>query len=645
MMGSQVEVSGNDSDRHRRFTRFLLEDVHALERMLEEGRIEGDIGRIGAEQELVLVDENWRPAPAATQMIERLPADEYSYELALFNLEYPVGPLRFEGQCLRELRGVLQRQYERAVDAASEMGLRVGLFGILPSLRKGDLTLEHMAPVERYRRLNEMLTAMRGRNYEVHIRGTDELITTHDNLMLEATNTSFQIHFQVPPDEFAQRYNIAQLALAPVLAASVNSALLGRYRLWAETRIALFQQSLDTRTGPVEREIPSRVSFGRRWVDESVLELFQEDIGRFKVLFSVDNVEDPAEALKEGRAPQLEALRLHAGTVYRWNRAVYGIADGKPTLRIENRALPAGPTITDEVANAAFWFGLMAGLADAVGDVREVMEFEHARDNFAAAAQQGLEAQFTWLDGRKVEAKKLLADELLPLAYAGLRSWRIDEEDIYTYLGVIEERVESGQTGAAWQLNSLAGMQQRGTRWERVNAVTAATLARQRRGEPVHTWELARLEEAGGWRNNYLRVEQLMTADVISVGPDDSIDLAANLMNWHRIRHILVEDDQHHLLGLLTHRHLLKFFGQRIDRNDEPISVRELMVDDPIVISPDTPTLEAIDLLKANRISCLPVVKEDRLVGVITEDDFVNVAGSLLRGRLGEDTPPANGGK
>ncbi|MFH0883957.1 MAG: CBS domain-containing protein [bacterium] len=637
-MGAQTEKLPQDSEKLRQFTRYLLEDLHALERMLSDGKIEADISRIGAEQELVIVGSDWRPSPRALEMLEELEPHGFTPELALFNLEFPVGPLHFEGKCLQELELALSEKLTIAREAAKHHGVHVGMFGILPSIRKADLSMENMTPRARYQKLNDTLIRQRGRKYDVHIRGTDELVTSHDNLMLEGANTSFQVHFQVPPEEFALRYNIAQVALGPVLAAAGNSALLGRYRLWHETRIALFQQSLDTRSAPIERQLEPRVSFGTRWVDESVLELFQEDIARFKVLFALESVENPAEALEAGRVPQLEALRLHTGTVYRWNRAVYGIIDDHPSLRIENRALPAGPTIIDEVANAAFWFGLMAGLKEEIGDVRPAMKFEDARDNFANAAMHGLEAQMTWLAGERKSARELILNDLLPLAYQGLRNWQIDEEDTYKYLGIIEERVESGQTGAVWQLRSFAEMTGHGTRWEKVHALVAASFARQATDQPVHTWKLADLSEAGGWQNNYVRVEQLMASELYTVHPDDPLELAANVMKWRSVRHVLVEDDQHRLVGLITYQHLLKYFIQGGSGDETPKAVRDVMSIDPIVVAPDISSLDAITLMRQQDVSCLPVVKHGRLVGMITKDDFMNMAGSLLRDRL---EPPA----
>lgn len=638
-MGELFTTASQDSERLREFTRHLLNDIQALETMLEENRIETGVRRIGVEQELVLVDQYWRPAPIAVEMLAKLKDDpRYVSEIARFNLEFNLDAMEFCRGCLKRMEEELNRYLDRARRTAGELGADVVLAGILPTIRKSDLTLENMVPEERYLALNDVLSRLRGgKPYEMDIHGTDELKFTHDNVMIEACNTSFQVHFQVDPDEFARRYNIAQAAAGPVLAAAVNSPLLGHYRLWRETRIALFQQSIDTRQGPYQRGLRPRVHFGTHWVKESVLEIFQEDIARYKVLFAVDIDEDPFAALAGGRPPALRALRLHNGTVYRWNRACYGISEGKPHLRIENRVLPAGPTTADEVANAAFWFGLMSGLSEEYGDITEVMDFDWALDNFHAAARHGLHTQFTWVGGEKFSAQDLILQRLLPLSREGLLAAEVDPGHVDHYLGILEKRVRDDRTGANWMLDSLAEMKHRGTRGEHLNALVAGMATRQKEGRPVHVWSLATLEEGGGWKQNYLRVDQYMTTDLTTVRPDAPIDLVYNLMLWNQVRHVMVEDDEHTLLGLISFRHLLKLAGRvhpKEEGHNAPAST--IMLRDPITVTPETTTSEVLDILRRERVSCLPVVKEGRLVGVVTEDNFLSIAQTLLEEKLNE---------
>jgi hypothetical protein len=291
------------------------------------------------------------------------------------------------------------------------------------------------------------------------------------------------------------------------------------------------------------------VSFGRDWVASSVLEIFREDIARFRLLMSCDTCEDPFEVLAGGGVPELKALRLHNSTVYRWNRACYGISDGKPHLRIENRVLPSGPTVIDEMANGAFWIGLVKALGDEYGDVRPHISFGEVRENFLAAAQRGLEAELHWIGRHSVPASTLILEELLPRARRGLETLGIAAADQDRYLSVVEERVASRQTGARWLLDSLESMAGEGTHRERLASLTAATLAHQKEGKPGHTWPWARLRERGGWEEHFRTVSGLMTTDLFTVNEDEVIDLVASLMDWKHIRHVPVEDNQHRLAG------------------------------------------------------------------------------------------------
>lgn len=635
-MGEHQVQEGIGGEQLRLFMRNLLDDLRALEKMVAEGWIESGVRRVGAEQEMFLVDEGWRPAPLAIEVLEKLQNPRFTTELARFNLETNLDPLAFGGGCLSTMEERLVESVAMAREAAASCGADVVLCGILPTLRKSDLGLENMAPVPRYFALNKAMNRLRGGAYDFQIKGIDELIVKHDSVMLESCNTSFQVHFQVGAEEFAKLYNIAQAVAGPVLSASTNSPLLFGRRLWRETRIALFQQAVDTRASSHHlRERQPRVSFGRDWVRESVTELFQDDIARFKILIGGDLDEDPFAELRAGRPPKLKALRLHNGTVYRWNRPCYGITEGKAHLRIENRYLPAGPTIPDEVANAALWFGLVCALAQEVEDVTDLMAFEDAHANFTAAARNGLGSELVWLEGEEVPAQELLLEELLPKARSGLVSSGIDEKDATRYLDIIEERVRTKQTGAHWFLLSLASMKHKGTDAERMSALTASTAAQQKTGLPVSRWALATLQESGGWEYHYVKVEQFMTTDLFTVHEDEPIDLVASLMDWERIRHVPVEDNDHHLVGLVSYRSLIHLLAAgAFSRRDEPIPVSEVMKRDLVTVEPETTTLEAIVLMKSKNIGSLPVIKDGRLIGIVTERDFMDIARELLEQKL-----------
>lgn len=648
-MGDQDVRNPGDEEQMRTFVRALLADVQALERMLEADVFESE-RTIGAEQEIFLIDRSGMAAPKAREVLAELGGDpRFVHELALFNLEANLTPLAFGGSCLTSLETELKEVMQVVRAGANRAGVDTFLCGILPTLRPSDLDLSRMTPNPRYEALNEVITRMHNGKFHFRIKGLDELELSHDNVMLEAANTSFQVHFQVGPREFASLYNASQAIAGPVLAAAVNSPMLLGKRLWKESRVAVFQQSIDARSvGQQVRGHRPRVDFGDSWVEHSVLEIFREDIARFRVLLAHAVEENAMQTLAEGRVPGLKALRLHNGTVYRWNRPCYGISpNGRPHLRIEARALPAGPTIKDEVANAALHFGLMAGITRAHDDIRTVLTHDEAKANFLACARFGLKAQVNWGGGRQWPVAQLLLEELIPLARAGLHSAGVDAADIDSYLGVVEERVESGRTGAMWALDSFNAMGRQGTRDQRMRSLVMGAVSRQATNKPVHEWDLCRADEASEWGDSYRYVGQFMTTDVFTVRPWDLVDMAACLMTWEKIRHVPVEDDAGHVVGLVSHRAVLRMVAQGLGGAQESVAVASIMRANPVTCHPSTPTLEAIALMRAHKVGCLPVVNErdGTLVGIITERDLIEVAGALLEKHLKDmetrDRPPA----
>jgi len=454
--------------------------------------------------------------------------------------------------------------------------------------------------------------------------------------MMLSSNTSFQVHLQAGPEEFVSLYNMAQAVTAPVLAAAVNSPVWLGNRLWQETRLALFQHSADARSSSqVARQFPTRVGFGDAWLRRSVVELFREDIARFRVILTNEVDEDPFEALAAGRAPKLKALTLHNGSVWWWNRPCYGVHEGRAHLRIENRVLPSGPTVLDEVANAAFFTGLMQSLPGVLGEIDRLMPFDDAKANFLAAARHGLNAQLTWVGGQTYAAADLILEHLLPLAREGLKASKIDGSDIDLYLGTIEERVRSGQTGAQWALRSLASLGNEGPRDRRLRALAAGMRERQQTGEPVHRWPLMECEGPVDWSESYRTVGQFMSTDLFTVRPEDLVDLAASVMDWRHVRHVPVEDDEGRLVGLVTHRDILRLLVRGLTRREGgSVLVREIMKSAPLSVGPSTPTLEAVELMRTNGVGCLPVVEEGLLVGIVTAKDFLDAAARLFQERL-----------
>ncbi|MCA1779440.1 MAG: CBS domain-containing protein [Xanthomonadaceae bacterium] len=575
-MGEQNVRQNSDEAGRRAFMKALLNEVRAMEQMLESGMFEHDIRRIGAEQEMFLVDSAYRPAMTAMKLLETLDDPRFTHELGLFNLEANLSPLEFGGDCLRRLEAETDEVMALAREHARMVQSRVALVGILPTLTRDHLTLESMVPKARYFALNDALRRLRGSDFQFAIKGIDQLNFQHDNLMLEACNTSFQVHFQVGAEEFASLYNVAQAVTGPLMAACVNSPILLGKRLWHESRIAVFENSIDARSEALAaRGLKPRVHFGDHWIDESVIEIFKEDIARFRVILTTEFEQDPIGMVQRGEVPKLNALRLHNGTVYRWNRACYGISDnGMPHLRIENRVIPAGPTVLDEVANAAFFFGMMSKLSHSVDDIRSQLSFSDVKSNFLSAARDGLRAQQVWFDEQQFPAQQLILDRLLPLAEQGLKEANIDSADIERYLGVIEQRVSTRRTGARWQLESLEQMKGNGSQHEQLRALTASMVEQQQTGKPVAEWDLAEFCGTQDWRESYRTVGQFMATDLFTVRPDDIVDFAASLMEWRYVRHVPVEDDSGRLLGLISHRQLLRLIARGLNNEVESVMVR-----------------------------------------------------------------------
>ncbi len=628
-MSDKAKFQASDSAHHAAFLNHLVDDLKALERMLVELRFESGVTRIGAEQEMCLIDARMRPAMIAPELLASLADEHFTTELARFNLELNLDPSEFRGDCLAQMQRSLTVLLGRADKAAHRLGASVILTGILPTVRDSDVALENMTPVPRYRALNDALRESRGSDFSFYIRGLDELITSHATVLYEACNTSFQVHFQIDPARFASHYNWAQAIAAPVLACATNSPLFLEKRLWRETRIALFQQSTDHRSvQSPHREQRSRVDFGHHWETGSIGDYFKELISRYKVLLTPAIERDSLDELKQGHIPKLTALNLLNGTVYPWNRPCYGLTHGKPHIRIESRYLPAGPTIVDEVANAALWLGLMYGMPAECTELPERMSFESAKNNFLAAAQMGLGAEFAWLDGQSLNARALLLERLLPMARVGLEKAAIDATDIDKYLTVIEERVASGRTGSQWMLDSVERLQRKASRNEAVVATTRGIYERQQLGHPVHEWAPSELSEAGDSKCRWSRVEQVMSRDLITVQPNEPIKLVKSILLWSRIRHIPVESDDGRLLGLLSSETLL----ERIESAEalERLCATDVMERDPPTVTPDTPLQEAVDLMTARNLTCLPVLAQRKLVGILTDRDYLKIVRSML---------------
>ncbi len=635
-MGEQKVSIVQEGSGMQRFVRNLLRDVEALEYMLENDWFEKDSIRIGAEQEMCIVDaRTFKPACINIQALEQM--KEYDWvgtELAQFNLETNLTPRLFTGKCLSELDKENSEYLDKIRQKLRAFNAEICLTGILPTLRKPDLDMRNLTPNQRYKALMEAINKqMLGSAYELRLTGIDELLVKHDSPLLEACNTSFQVHLQVSPDVFVPMYNMAQALAAPMIAISANSPIVFGKRLWHESRIALFQQALDIRTTHDHmRERSPRVNFGSGWLDNSLLEIYKEDIARFRVLLAGDTEEDSIAAIQEGKVPKLRALQVHNSTVYRWNRPCYGISDnGKPHLRIENRVIPAGPTTTDAAANAAFWLGAMIGMGHEYKDIRTRVSWEDVRDNFMKAAQFGIDSNFNWFNDNKITACDLVIHELLPMAKKGLELRGVDKADISKYLGIIEERAKMHMNGARWQLRTFTKLTKECTRDEALSVMTAAIVKNQWKDIPIHQWKMPELADLDDYRPSKMRVEEFMETDLFTAQKDDIIEMVTELMDWRKIRYMPVEDSKGHLCGLITSRLLLRYFSRKNRfKSKEATMVKDIMIESPKTISPEATIMEAMRMMRENRIGCLPVVQKGELIGIITEMDFLRITARLM---------------
>lgn len=635
-MGEQRVSRVTREKEQQRYVRCLLHDVQALQYMLDHDWFESDIVRMGAEQEMALVHtDSLKPATVAVQALERMAAYPWlTSELAAFNLEVNLPPYELTGDCFsrseRELTGYLDIIRRNL----GEIGVDLVLTGILPTLRKNDLVMENLTPRDRYYALMYALKDMQlGQAFELRLTGIDELLVRHDSPLLEACNTSFQVHLQVAPARFVQMYNIAQALTAPVLAVAANSPIVFGRRLWHESRIALFQQSIDTRsTHDHMRERSPRVQFGSGWLRDSILQIYKEDIARFRTLISSEHEEDSLAMLMRGEVPRLRALQVHNSTVYRWNRPCYGVSDtGKPHLRIENRVIPSGPTVLDEMANAAFWLGAMMEMGEKVEDVTRRVSWEDVRDNFGKVARFGIDTQLNWFDDKKISTIELVLDTLLPMAESGLRRAKVREEDIRRYLGVVEERTRQHMNGARWQLRAFTRLKAETSQDEALCALTASIMENQKTNTPGHTWEMPGPETLRLYKPAGLRVEEFMTTDLFTAHREDPIPMVTEIMDWRKIRYMPVEDEKGKLVGLITSRLLLRHYTRNYKLEGKtPRTINEIMIQDPITIEQDTTLLRAMQIMRDKQIGCLPVVKEGELVGIITEMDFLRISSRLL---------------
>jgi CBS domain-containing protein len=600
------------------FIRHLLNDVKALELMLEKNLIENDIYRIGAEQEICLVNSKWRPTKNAEILLEEIDHPNFTTELARFNLEINLDPVELKEDCFTQVETQLKKFLKKAEEVAAKHDTKIILTGILPTITENELEFEYMTPQPRYWLLNDMLRELRGTDFRLHIRGVEELTIRHDSVLFEACNTSFQLHLQIPPEDFVSSYNWAQAISGPILGICTNSPLLMGRELWCETRIALFRQSIDTRSATQAlKDQQSRVTFGNKWVSGSVADIFKDDIAQYKVMLAQEMPADSLEELSAGRIPKLHALNLNNGTIYRWNRPCYGVCNEKAHVRIENRYIPSGPSTIDEMANFAFWVGVMIGRPSKYDDMPSVMDFRDAKSNFVKAARVGRDAKLHW-NGKSMSIKKIVEKELLPMAHAGLKKVGINEEDREYLLDVIKKRI-NGQCGSEWMTTNYRMLRDNTNKDDALRLLTRAIFKNQKKDRPIHKWPA--IKGDGYLKEASHLVGHIMSTKLFTVNEHDLANLATSLMRWNNIHHVPVVNDLGRLAGLLTSTHAKKF-KQPDNENEHPI-VADIMQEEVITVDPQTHIHDAIKTMKKHSIGCLPVIKNLDLVGIITIKDVI----------------------
>jgi hypothetical protein len=485
----QTEFSGKDRQRYRAKVRRCLD---VFSQMLGEAKFEFDRPMTGLEVEFNLVDAEQNPAMRNAEVLNEIANDAFQTELGQFNIEINVPPRELTGDNVDELEQGLRASLNDAEQRSNSIGAHIVMVGILPTLGPEHLTRESISANPRYSLINEQIFEARGEDIAINIDGVERLAITTDTIAPEAACTSVQFHLQVSPQQYAATWNAAQCLAGVQLALGANSPFFYGKELWRETRIALFEQATDTRPEELKAQgVRPRVWFGERWIT-SIFDQFEENVRYFPALLPICDDEDPVEVLERGDTPTLAELRMHNGTIYRWNRPVYDVFRGKPHLRVENRVLPAGPSVVDVLANGAFYYGLLRVLSVEDRPLWTRMSFTAAEDNFNAGAKDGINAQLYWPGLGEVPVTELVLRRLLPLARDGLTEWGVSPAIIDRLLGVIEGRCIEHTNGAEWQAQTFHEIDARRRPLDRRDALRemlARYIENMHSNEPAHTWK------------------------------------------------------------------------------------------------------------------------------------------------------------
>jgi gamma-glutamyl:cysteine ligase YbdK (ATP-grasp superfamily) len=488
-MGKDVAQTVFTRADRQRFRQKIRRCLDVFAQMLAESRFE-TAPTAGLEIELNLVDDAGDPAMRNAAVLEAIADPAFQTELGQFNIEINLPPRRLNTGGLQTFEEEVRASLNAAEAHANTVDAHIVMIGILPTLLPKHMSWDTLSANPRYKLLNEQIFAARGEDLEINISGPERLMVTADTIAPESACTSVQYHLQVAPDQFDRYWNASQAIAGIQVALGANSPFLFGKQLWAETRIALFEQATDTRPDELKAQgVRPRVWFGDRWIT-SIFDLFEENVRYYSALLPLCDKEDPAEVLARGDTPELGELRLHNGTIYRWNRPIYDVVRGRPHLRVENRVLPAGPTVIDVLANGALFYGLVRSLVNQDRPVWTQMSFSAAEDNFHAAAKAGIEARVYWPGVGEVPVTELVLRKLLPLAHEGLDGWGVAADDRDRLLAVIEQRCITGRNGASWQVDTVRRLEDttQVNREQALREMTRRYASHMHSNEPVHTW-------------------------------------------------------------------------------------------------------------------------------------------------------------
>lgn len=474
-MGEEIRIHEFTPADIAEFEARLARETEMLGDWFARGELAEEHPVGGFEVEAWLIDGKANPLPINNRFLAMVNSPDIVPELSRYNVEINTPPPPLAGSALSRMHDNLRRTLARSNSVARKLDAELLMTGILPTLRDEHLSMDHMSTTERFRALNDqIIRSRRGAPIRLDIAGADKLQSVHRDVMLEAATTSFQIHIQAPQSNATRYYNASIIASAPMVALTANSPFLFGRDLWDETRIPLFEQAVSITPNP--RSNLNRATFGGSFVEGSLHDVFRENARQYTALLP---------ALMDGNPEELRHLRLQNGTLWRWNRPLIGFDDdGAPHLRIEHRAPPAGPSVADSIANAAFYFGLTHAMASDDSPPESRITFQQARDNFYTAAKDGLRAEITWLDKQYVSLHELIWERLASTAESGLLKLGLDAADVDLYMEIIEARLRTGRNGTHWQRRFVA---QHGGNMQ---ALAQAYRDNQQTGNPVHEWKL-----------------------------------------------------------------------------------------------------------------------------------------------------------